>query len=154
MWVKLCLGLLLLFVISRITRKKRPNPNIPHSISEDFKEVFEGKGFYMPNWLAVSAMETNGFDSNLFLFNNNPVGMNYPTKRVTTATGKTWRKGGGYWASYPNVKDGILDIILWADYTKFPPEKMSIEKHVFEMKKRGFFQEPESEYLKAVKQWV
>ena len=26
--------------------------------------------------------------------------------------------------------------------------------HVSEMKKRGFFQEPEIEYLKAVKQWV
>jgi len=54
------------------------------------------------------------------------------------------------WAKYPTLDAAVQDIIYWMEYTKFPKEKLSLRAHIEEMKKRSYFQEEVSYYLKAV----
>lgn len=124
---------------------------------KEMQSVFLGSD-YLPsrnNWLYVSRMETNGFTSSLYQNANNPWGMMFPKKRKTTANEEYLSNNKFDWAKYANIKDACRDIILWMDYTDFPKEALSIESHVAEMGKRGYFgTESTDSYLSKVKRWI
>jgi hypothetical protein len=180
MWPKLLVGLLTALGIYLIFRKitGTTKTKAPENILNSFDAVF-GKSQYpyvKDNWLAVSKMETAAWTSNLFVNAFNLWGMKLPKKRITTAESQAYGTAGrnnliSYtfaeakvgkdaelnpsfgWAKYPSLTDAVQDIILWMDYTKFPKGRLSLQDHIAEMKKRGYFEESTDYYLNAVKAW-
>jgi len=158
-----------LFLISRLkSSAQNPNPNPSISVGTvpnvpvDFRNAagsaFKLTPYYnLENWLAVSKMETAGFNSSLYNQANNPWGMGYATKRPTTAASKYVGSSpsGGVdfsFARYDSLNDASQDIILYMNYFKFPKAKLSLLDHVKEMGKRGYFgsESVESYYSKVV----
>lgn len=152
------LGLLILSGVYLLIRILNGNTtgrvnNVPKAIQDAFNEAFDGSPYeaLKDNWLAVSKMETAGWASDLFNKANNLWGMMRPKVRPNTASG--FLMGNREWAKYDTVKDAVKDILLWMDYTKFPRKPLSIENHIAEMKQRKYFEEPDEQYLAAVKAW-
>jgi hypothetical protein len=178
-------GLLILsgvgLVVFLIGKLMKSNPggrvaNVPTPVQKAFNKIFDSSPYQSlkDNWLAVSKMETAGWNSKLFTNSLNLWGMKKPKVRPTTAQGKTFgitgretisklfpniteaaniATGQSEWAKYDSIEDAVKDIILWMDYTKFPKGPLSLRNHIEEMKKRSYFQEDVDYYLKAVAAW-
>lgn len=169
---------LLVFLIGKIMKGSSAGrvANVPDPVQKSFNKVFDSSDYksLKDNWLAVSKMETGGWDSKLFTNSLNLWGMKQPKVRPTTAEGKTFGitgrenisklfpniaevanmvTGQSEWAKYSSLDNAVKDIILWMNYTKFPRGPLSLRNHIEEMKKRSYFQEDTDYYLKAVAAW-
>lgn len=99
-------------------------------------------------WADVSAMETGGFTSPLYVFRKNPWGMKTPKTRQTKAL-----PGLDTWARYNSIQDATDDILLWMKARGFRPAN-NIAGHVKEMQRVGYFAgETWEEYLTKVLAW-
>lgn len=158
---KYLVGLLLalgVFLLTRITKGRSSSLikiKAPEAIKEAFDTTFKNSSHpdSVNNWLAVSKMETGGFNSKIFRETLNLWGMKHPKKRPTKASGK-YLSGTNEWAKYDSLKDSVQDIILWMNYTKFPKGNLSLDDHLKEMKARGYFEEPIDQYTNLVKAWI
>lgn len=63
-----------------------------------------------------AVLETGNFTSELFLKHNNLIGMQYATKRETTANKKVIAEKVRNYAGYSHWSDCVKDIGLWQDY--------------------------------------
>ena len=77
-------------------------PNVPHLMD---KYKIENKEL----WLSVYQLESASGTSNLARTCNNIFGMKYPTKRATTAIGRTTE---GF-SIYMSIKDAVIDLKLF-----------------------------------------
>lgn len=82
--------------------------------------------------------------------------MQHPTKRPAVGYESKVYEGGMNTPvqAYRNDTQSIQDLLLWMDYTNFPKRVGDAADYVKELKKRGYFTTPESDYLKGLKSWL
>lgn len=97
-------------------------------------------------------METAGWTSSLFQNADNPWGMKQAKVRPNHQDG-AYTSGGAKFANYADAYNAVLDLQDWVEYTGFPEYPLSLQEHIKEMKKRGYFGEPEGDYLALVLAW-
>lgn len=89
---------LLVFLIGKLMKGSSTGrvANVPDPVQKAFNKIFDQSDFksLKDNWLAVSKMETGGWDSKLFTNSLNLWGMKKPKVRPTTAEGITFGKTG------------------------------------------------------------
>lgn len=103
----------------------------------------------IPILIAQFAHETANFTSKSFKEGYNPFGMKLAKKRITKATGELYNH-----AKYESLADAIHDFRLYYDLFKYPasyPEPLAIEQYISDLKKNGYFEDSEQNYLKGVK---
>lgn len=83
-------GLVSDYLLNKLIKYRAPNPYVA---------------------LAQFKIESGRFTSKLFIENNNPMGMKYPSRRPTTAS----KVLNGY-AYYDTLNDAVLDYILYSLY--------------------------------------
>lgn len=92
---------------------------------------------------AQSAHETANFTSPVFLQNNNLFGYKY----VGQAVAKGEKNGH---AVYANLTDSIQDYQTYYRLRRYPKIFNSLAEFVKALKRNGYFQAPEGEYLRGV----
>lgn len=153
-WRGFLFWLPLLWLFGTFLKKK---DRLPKMITQNktAREVFFlllNKGFPISQAMYITAQaghETGGFRSQIFQDNNNCFGMKLAMIRKTTATGK---KHGH--ATYASLKDCIEDFWLYYTNFKYLKKYNSIGEYVAALKKRGYFEASEHEYLGGCKFWL
>jgi len=91
---------------------------------------------------AQAGHETGDFKSRIFKENNNCFGMKLARVRKTTATGEKY----GH-ATYTDLKSCIDDFYLYYNGFKYLKQYASLKEYIAAIKKRGYFEASEIEYL-------
>lgn len=89
--------------------------------------------------------ETGGFKSRLAVDQNNLFGMKRPQTRPFLGSGVV-----GDYARYSSWGESVQDLLLWMDYTGFPVSVSGSAEYVEQLKKRNYFEDSISTYLKGV----
>lgn len=99
-------------------------------------------------WKIVSAMETAGWSSDLYLKSNNLFGMKMPQVRDTTASGET---ASGF-ARFDSPKDSVRDLVLYLKEFNYPTQFASLRQLVDFMGTKGYYgtESSDSYYNKCV----
>jgi len=140
----LLLGLLFLLLLRTRSRQKKMN-----SINETGKNVYlllieAGFSPLQAQYItAQAAHETANFSSTIFLQNNNLFGYKY----VGQALARGEKNGH---ARYENLTDSIKDYQVYYKLRRYPKIFGSLAEFVKALKRNGYFQAPEAEYLKGV----
>lgn len=100
--------------------------------------------------LAQSQVETGNFTSLLFRQYNNAFGMKNPLVRPSVG----YDDPNTQFRAYDSIDQSVEDLVLWMDYVNFPQYVQDVESYVREMKLRGYFEENESDYLRAMRSWL
>ncbi len=123
------------------------------SIAENYytiKTVLNDEGYSDDTSKIICAQamhETNYFQSEIYLGNNNYFGMRQPAQRVTTSKGDI----GGY-ASYDSQIDSVKDLILWFkakgdfDESAVP----TVDLYVTYLKSKSYFTDTIANYKRGV----
>lgn len=98
--------------------------------------------------VAQAAHETAGFTSNIYKENNNCFGMKLALVRKTTATGEN--KGH---AAYRSIEDCIEDFKIYFINFQYLPTYQNIETYVEALKRRGYFEDSQLNYLNGCEYW-
>lgn len=145
------LPLLLLYVM--FSKKNDPPPKMITQ-NKSAREVFFlllSRGFSVTQAMFITAQaghETGNFTSRIFKENNNCFGMKLALIRKTTATGEKY----GH-ATYSSLKSCIDDFFLYYNNFKYLKQYENIAAYVAALKKRGYFEASEMEYLGGCKFW-
>jgi len=102
-----------------------------------------------PLIVAQSKVESGNYSSDLFLRANNAFGMKNASRREQLGekeTGTDYRK-------YSSLSESIQDFILYLNAVKFPTV-FDVNSYVRELKKRGYFESSQSDYIKAMNSWM
>jgi hypothetical protein len=146
------LGLLGLFLFLR-KRSKKLLPNLPIKNQTPMTEVLPINQFhaspYWPNlrhYIAAQTFhETGGYTSRLALQQKNITGMKIPSRRPFVGF-----KDTKPYMRYTSFFQSIQDLLLWMAFTKFPLSVPDSKSFVAELKKRKYFEDSESNYLRGV----
>lgn len=103
----------------------------------------------VPFIFAQSQLESANFTSNLFRSQNNAFGMKNAFQRNQLGE----PKAGTEFRAYSSLDESIKDFILWLDFTSFPVVS-DVNTYVRRLKERSYFEEPQSEYITALKTWL
>lgn len=95
---------------------------------------------------AQARHETGNYSSNLAKTANNLFGMKRPVSRPFFGVGQT---PNGY-AVYRDYSQSVQDLLQWMDSTGFPGSVKDSAEYVAELKKRKYFEDSISTYLKGV----
>jgi len=100
----------------------------------------------MHRLITAQAMhETAVFESDVLNRNKNYFGMNMPSKRPTTATGKV----GGY-ANYDTRLDSARDYALYYKYVGYPETFKDVKSFVSALKEKAYFEDNLTNYMSGV----
>jgi len=100
----------------------------------------------MHRLITAQAMhETAIFESDVLNRNKNYFGMNMPSKRPTTATGKV----GGY-ANYDTRLDSARDYALYYKYVGYPETFKDVKSFVSALKEKAYFEDNLTNYMAGV----
>jgi hypothetical protein len=146
----LAIGLAITLFLKAMMTKAAPNKK---SLNSD---VFKGTEYEPYTWWIISQArhETANFTSNVYLANNNPMGMKVPSVRKFLGTTGTKAPDGGYYAKYINDTQGFQDFLVWLRARKFPTGLQTVEQYVQAMKDKGYFGDSTDNYLRGVKFWM
>lgn len=145
--------LFLATLLMKILQAKIKVTNVPAPFQTAMEQALRNSKYrkHLVNWIAVSKMETDGWKSSLYSLFHNPWGMRPSVQRKHTQNGSREVKGNGTFATYKNINDAAVDIVLWMEARKFPEGEMDLYSFVQAMKGKGYFVEPVDYYYKAVK---
>jgi hypothetical protein len=135
------LGAFVLFLLS--LRKKRAIPDQVKPFDQNHNSPYWRKLRYYIS--AQADHETGGFTSRLALDQNNVTGMNIPKQRPFVGF-----KDSGPYMRYKDWNQSIEDLLLWMNYTGFPVYVADSRQYVQELKKRGYFEDTEQNYIAGV----
>jgi len=99
--------------------------------------------------VAQSKVESANYSSDLFLRSNNAFGMKNASRREQLGepeSGTDYRK-------YKNLSESIQDFVLYLKAVNFPTV-FDVNTYVRELKKRGYFESSQSDYIKAMESWM
>ena len=125
-----------------------PHPILSPHAAELYLLLIE-QGFYPETAemiVAQAAHESGNFTSDIYRFQNNPLGMKLAVQRRTTATGEA----RGH-AVYMSVKSAVEDYWLYYLARQYPLFWLNIDTFVRALKAKGYFKADVEVYLKAVK---
>jgi hypothetical protein len=166
-WVILLAGLAVAFGIFLFIKKKKQS--IPEEMEDDgtpegvdiddddiiienYKTISEGlsqEGLadeQLHRLVTAQAMhETAIFESDVLMKNKNYFGMNMPSKRPTTATGKV----GGY-ANYDTRLDSARDYAMYYKYVGYPDTFKDVKSFVSALKEKAYFEDNLTNYMAGV----
>lgn len=138
-------GLSLLFLLSRFGKKI--NPNQTKTMKSIFESTFFGKyDSLKPLIFAQAVHETGNFTSRAFKEQNNMFGMKVPSRRPFL--GKKDPKS--MYASYTTVKKSLEDYLVYLNFVNFPTNKMNPETFSNELKRRSYFEDNVSNYIRGL----
>jgi len=150
--IGLLIALLSLFLLIKKAKANNPLQSLDLIQSTDYKHL-------APFIIAQAKHETTfkgiPFNSPVFRYDNNIFGMKEAGSRVQVGSplGRMSPEGNRYW-HFPNTDESVKDFILYLQKTKFPKQVLTVESYVSELKKRGYFTAPESEYLNGLKRFL
>lgn len=102
--------------------------------------------------VAQAKHESGNFKSKLFREHNNAFGMRFPRVRPTTAAhGGACAEGKTGYASYCSVEDSAEDVVRWLEFNSVDKNIGSIDKYVKVLRKKKYFTDKESKYLRSLK---
>lgn len=147
------LGLLILLPLSLVllllsVRQKARNMKTKKPDANEIYYLLRQAGFQTglaKMITAQAAHETGNFESLVYKKNANPFGMREPKVRQTTATGSNY----GH-AVFNNLDDAITDYKYYWTAAKLPPIFVSVADFVEALKKKKYFEDSETNYLKGV----
>lgn len=146
------LPLLLLYVMFSKKNDRHPKMITQNKSAREVFFLLLSRGFSVTQAMFCTAQaghETGNFTSRIFKENNNCFGMKLALIRKTTATGEKY----GH-ATFSSLKSCIDDFFLYYNNFKYLKTYNSLEDYVAALKKRGYFEASESEYLNGCKYWV
>jgi flagellum-specific peptidoglycan hydrolase FlgJ len=155
MLVKLSAGLLIAYVIFREMIKENMNirpENNPVLFASKYSEL-------TPYIEAQARHESGNYTNRLSREYNNIFSMTKPYVRPETSLGATDRTSSidnqtNRWQIYRNYTQAIEDLLLWMDYTRFPTRVSSVEEYATQMRVRGFYTAPLSQYISGMKKFM
>jgi len=96
---------------------------------------------------AQAAHETANFSSPVFIQNNNLFGYGYRGQKIAIG------EKNGY-ANYKSIADSIKDFKTYYSLRGYPRQFNSVSEYVKTLKRNGYFEAPEQEYLTGVKHFL
>jgi len=138
-------GLLFATLLKSMNRRKKMN-----TINDTGRAVYLlllEAGFYSRQAkfiMAQAAHETANFTSAVFLQNKNLFGYGFRGQQIAKGV-----KNG--YANYETIKDSIQDFKNYYQRGKYPEVFTSIEEYVKALKKAGYYEADETEYLNGCK---
>lgn len=107
-------------------------------------------------WIdAMSKLESGNYTNTLARKYNNIFSMGRPYTRPRVNNGYTEETFEGQQMSiYSSYDQAIQDLILWLDYFNFPTSLSTVEEFVSELKRDGYFELNEEDYLSGLKQYL
>lgn len=144
--------LFLAIMLMKVLRVKTTVTNVPANFQAAMERALKNSKYkkHLVNWIAVSKMETDRWQSSLYTLFHNPWGMRQSVKRKHTQSGSRETKNGLF-ATYKTLDDAARDIVLYMEEWNWPTEEMDLYSFVQYMKSKGYFVEPVDYYYKAVK---
>lgn len=101
---------------------------------------------------AQALHETGNLSSNLFLNHKNLFGMK-PDRNEFIARGQV-TLGNETFNQYDSYHDSLRDLVDWMDRTYFPDSVSGVQEYVQELKLRGYFTAPMTEYLTGMQYFL
>jgi len=144
--------LLWLFVKSLKKKNHQPQMITQNSKAREVFFLLMSRGFAPRMAMYITAQaghETGDFTSRIFKENNNCFGMKKAYVRKTMATGEQY----GH-ATYKDLKSCIEDFYLYYNSFKYLKQYESLKAYVSAIKKRGYFEASESEYLAGCERFM
>ena len=147
-WIGLIIVLILLFRSSKATSQPAQALQIPTQVNDAITQALSGFGLDSNNvrfWIAVSALETDFWTSQVYIENNNLFGMRLPSSNTTA----TFSQFG--FAGFDSLEDSATDLTLYFDRLKWNQVNYpTLAALVAQMKSKNYFEESADEYLMAV----
>lgn len=138
------LGLLVLSVLFLRKGKAKTKNLQALPINQDWNQSpYSG---LLPYIHAQAFHESGGFKSRLAVEQKNLFGMKVP--RVRKFAG--FKVEGSEFAGYRNFRESVEDFMLWLESVSFPKTVSGSAQYVAELKKRNYFEDTISNYLKGV----
>lgn len=104
---------------------------------------------------AQARHETGNFTSNLFLNANNLFGMTVPKKRYHLGfPSGILSEDKTEYLGFKNSDESIADLLLWFDNQNFPTSVNGADEYARELKARGYYTAPYSEYLNGLNRFL
>lgn len=143
-WGALLVGFLVWFVLFLKRGKKQISNLNLRPINQDW--MGSKRLALLPYIDAQARHETGDFTSRLAVELNNLFGMKRPVIRPFFGSGGQV----GQFAEYENYRQSVQDLMAWMDYTGFPLAVSGSAQYVAELKKRGYFEDSQQNYLNGV----
>jgi len=102
-----------------------------------------------PLIVAQSKVESGNYSSDLFKRSNNAFGMKNASRRDQLGS----PEAGTDYRKYSSLSESIQDFVLYLNAVKFPTV-FDVSSYVRELKKRGYFESSQSDYIKAMESWM
>lgn len=100
--------------------------------------------------IAQSKVESAGYTSALFLRSNNAFGM----KNANVRNQLGWLVVGDPYRHYESLSESIKDFVLWLRFVGFPSSRQSVEQYAGNLKRLGYYEASQIDYVKALKSWL
>lgn len=105
---------------------------------------------------AQARHESGNYTNTLTKRYNNIFSMRKPYVRPQISVGdsgtiSTIDNDSTKWQVYSNYTQAIEDLMLWMDYTRFPKTVGSVDDYSREMRARGFYTAPLSQYTEGMR---
>jgi len=113
-----------------------------------------------PYIIAQAKHESGNFTSRVYRENNNPFGFKEARGRVQVgkrgleAPERTKEGLKTYYWHYPSEKEAVKDLLTYFDKVGFPEAVNDVTEYASELKARGYFTAPISEYINGLKRFV
>jgi len=130
--LSLCVLFLLGPILLRI--KVKGAPQVLRDRVANYARYFGYSDYVVELLLAMSALESGRWTSNLYQTYNNPWGMKHPVRRPTTSAGPL---SNGF-AHYTTVDSAAKDIFLWLEYNNSPTFFWSLRDFVNWLQSKGY----------------
>lgn len=145
-WLLLPIGLLVLWVRSRLTSSNPEN---------EIKKALRGTRWApLTSFVIAQAKhETEGFKSNIFRGANNLFGMGVPGSRQSLRNGVFVAADGRKYSKFATVGDSARDFVLYLENQNFPVVRDSFE-YVAALKNRRYFEDNFNNYLRGLQSWL
>ena len=145
-------GLLSLLLLFRNAKTSSPQTVI--------RKRLKAKGYsdeFANWWVAISDHETGTWTSLLYINANNLFGMRQPRQRQTLSLGPVDWKGmpmavitDQSYSSFVSLENSVDDLVLYFQAQNYPKNFISLYELISFMKKKGYFEAPETLYLTSV----
>lgn len=100
----------------------------------------------LPYIHAQAVHETGNFQSQLARFKNNLFGMKKPSQRAFLGI----KDPDSPYMSYSSWNESVRDLLLWMEAVNFPSQVSGSAQYVQELKRRNYFEDNITTYLKGV----
>lgn len=142
MWQRLLIISLAVLPIFLYIQKRKKAMIRPLNSKSLERSKFKGLTKYIE---AMARHETGNYQSDLFKRANNMFGMRVPKVRTFERVGTS-----NNYSVYCCTDQSIRDLILWMEFTKFPPLVRDSLDFVSELKRRAYFEDSIGNYLAGV----